>query len=496
MHVTKELAKTLRETGGASGPKTVLERVVFPNVPFEEKKPGGGGAGGAGGAGGVRRPAPASVGGGGGAGGGGGSGSAAKRPRTAENRALVMPAAGSALHYHPLPTIEQVGGVKVENEKLLGKLRRMITMKMGNARETVFPGAQPVSMTRENLHANVARDDYFVCEKSDGVRYLLYMLARQHYLIDRKFNFYSLNPPAPTREQPQKSYFPLRRTPHPDPDWAQAGTAEHHETLLDGELLIDIDPITQAQELVFCIFDAVLINGVSVMNCDLMERLRVVQNEVIMPRDQILRPELLVDPFAVRLKHMYHGGDTKFVLEKVLPTLHHGNDGLIFTPVDVPYKVGTCRELIKWKPPDQNSIDFMLREERRMGQRGHILELCSNGVTGFYGYIYVDEDQLRDIRLELGLPPDASIPNCVVECVQDPEWRVFRPPNSRTFANATQHSGVCPCPECYETGVWKYMRVRDDKSLPNDVGVVKKIQQSIRDGVVAQEVVDAIQGYA
>jgi hypothetical protein len=41
--------------------------------------------------------------------------------------------------------------------------------------------------------------------------------------------------------------------------------------------------------------------------------------------------------------------------------LMHENDGLIFTVDDCPYYPGTCEQIWKWKPIEQNSIDFVLR---------------------------------------------------------------------------------------------------------------------------------------
>lgn len=41
--------------------------------------------------------------------------------------------------------------------------------------------------------------------------------------------------------------------------------------------------------------------------------------------------------------------------------LMHENDGLIFTINACPYYPGTCNEIIKWKPPHMNTIDFKLQ---------------------------------------------------------------------------------------------------------------------------------------
>jgi len=41
--------------------------------------------------------------------------------------------------------------------------------------------------------------------------------------------------------------------------------------------------------------------------------------------------------------------------------LLHENDGLIFTLDAMPYYPGTCMEIIKWKPPHMNTIDFEIK---------------------------------------------------------------------------------------------------------------------------------------
>lgn len=41
--------------------------------------------------------------------------------------------------------------------------------------------------------------------------------------------------------------------------------------------------------------------------------------------------------------------------------LLHENDGLIFTVDACPYYPGTCEQIVKWKPPEMNTIDFQIK---------------------------------------------------------------------------------------------------------------------------------------
>lgn len=69
-------------------------------------------------------------------------------------------------------------GTPVEDEEFMAELRYRLWSDLLHrpTSSLQFPGSQPVSFTRRHLDL-LEREDYFVCEKSDGVRYLLYYTA-------------------------------------------------------------------------------------------------------------------------------------------------------------------------------------------------------------------------------------------------------------------------------------------------------------------------------
>ncbi|KAJ1729256.1 Dcp1p-Dcp2p decapping enzyme complex alpha subunit, partial [Coemansia biformis] len=124
--------------------------------------------------------------------------------------------------------IPSIPGVQVP--EYAAQTLRQLVATLVHAQRTMFPGSQPVSFTREHLRTELLNEDYFVCEKSDGVRVLVLMLVDKGYhgrpltyIITRK-NEYFIVPNA---------HFPLPES-H---DFSQY----HHQTLIDAELVIDIE---------------------------------------------------------------------------------------------------------------------------------------------------------------------------------------------------------------------------------------------------------------
>lgn len=251
------------------------------------------------------------------------------------------------------------------------KLVRFVKSEVRRMGGRAFPGSHPVSLTRENVQL-LEKEAYYVCEKTDGVRFLLVACGRLGcFFLGRKGDVRWVKLALPRR---------LPKGPLP-PNWQRS------DCLLDGELM----------GTTFYIFDAIFVDQF-VGNLPLPERLRLVQTEVIIPRMRFQ-----VDDFAVKLKRMYEASATRFVVEQVLPKID--NDGLIFTPVHRPYRPGTDYRLLKWKPPELNSVDFMCKGGKL---------LCAGG------------EEVGELDAADG----------IVECVMKGTWVLLRRRTDKLTANS------------------------------------------------------------
>lgn len=182
-----------------------------------------------------------------------------------------------------------------------------------------FPGMQPVSLDKSNV-SRLLSTDYHVCEKSDGIRILGFMIQKPSatgeastpafFITDRKYQFREL----------EGIPFPI----------TESGDSFHNETLVDGELVIDSNPSVNAQNgdgsevihtLSLYLFDLLTINGNSVMNLNLLQRFDRLWKGIIRPWDSYykLHPQLLDKfPFKLILKENFKSYHLSHVLKKVV----------------------------------------------------------------------------------------------------------------------------------------------------------------------------------
>ncbi|KAK3313407.1 mRNA capping enzyme alpha subunit-like protein [Apodospora peruviana] len=369
-------------------------------------------------------------------------------------------------HSHPIRDIAEPG-IKVSDYQAVKALREEVA-RLLKRNSQGFPGAQPVSFTRRHLD-ELRKEDYYVCEKSDGIRYLLYLTQDKytdketHYLIDRKNDYWYIHQ--------HNLHFPLPGEPN----------EYHKDTLIDGELVVDVMSDGR-KEPKFLVFDLLCLDGkADLLSKPLDKRLGYCKKHIMEPYDKLFKEfpdELKFQAFKVEMKDMQFSYGLQLMFERVLPHLRHENDGLIFTCRESPYQFGTDPHILKWKAPHDNTIDFRLRlnfpvvepdeQERAEGITEPFVDYDSvpearlmiftgndRGTPGYQMFkesLYLTEEEWERLK-ELGDP----FQNRVVECCLDSEKR------------------------------WRLYRFRDDKNEANHISTVNSVLESIKDGVARED---------
>ncbi|TCD64151.1 Dcp1p-Dcp2p decapping enzyme complex alpha subunit [Steccherinum ochraceum] len=312
-----------------------------------------------------------------------------------------------------------------------------------------FPGSQPVSFATNDLD-KLEKQDFWVCEKSDGVRVLLLVQTDLRtndqgvYFIDRHNSYRQLSGLFfPHHEDPRK---PLRNS------------------IIDGELVIDVDPRTKQETMRFLAFDCLVVDDQNVMARPLDKRYGRLQEWFYKPYSRMLRdhPQMAqTQPFEVKVKTVKMSYHAEEVFRVDIPALQHGNDGLIYTCVATPYTAGTDPNILKWKPPSENSIDFRL-----------VLRFppSPNKAT--------DPDYYAKPIFELHTWNGGSnYEFWDVMTVKDDEWEKLKSDGDQLDDRVVEvHWDV-------DNECWRMMRFRDDKPNGNHKSVVDGIIKSIADGV-------------
>uniref|UniRef100_I1JLS1 mRNA guanylyltransferase n=1 Tax=Glycine max TaxID=3847 RepID=I1JLS1_SOYBN len=189
------------------------------------------------------------------------------------------------------------------------------------------------------------------------------------------------------------------------------------------------------------------------------ERWKMLEKEVIEPRNherhniyQSRNPYYRYDlePFRVRRKDFWLLSTVTKLLKEFIKRLSHEADGLIFQGWDDPYIPRTHEGLLKWKYAYLNSVDFLFEVD---GDR-ELLFLNERG----------KKKLLEGNRVEFTDGSDPSLySGKIIECSWD-----------------------------FDKLEWKYMRIRTDKSTPNEFNTYRKVLRSIRDNITEEDLLNEI----
>ncbi|XP_063703716.1 mRNA-capping enzyme-like [Culicoides brevitarsis] len=296
-----------------------------------------------------------------------------------------------------------------------------------------FPGSQPVSMDRSNIKLLQIKP-YMVSWKADGTRYMMFIEKENEiYFFDRDFSCFKVsNLRFPSKNEPDKHIMC---------------------TLLDGEMVIDkVNGLSIPRYLVY---DIIKFNNEEIGSRSFIDRLKCIDKEIIAPRHEAMKRGAInkqKEPFSVRKKDFWEVSAASSLLgEKFAKSLSHEPDGLIFQPKMDPYTPGQCPEVLKWKPPELNSVDFklLIKEESGIGL-----------LTKKVGFLYVGglEAPFAQIKVTKDIK---HLHNKIIECK-------------------------------LENNSWKFMRERTDKSYPNSFNTAKAVCESIVHPVTKQFLLEFI----
>lgn len=344
----------------------------------------------------------------------------------------------------------------------LNSLRFEVNQLLGR-QSASFPGAQPVSFAAKHK-LELQKQDYYVCEKSDGIRCLMYMTVHQGhevtYLIDRKNDYYHVT----------QLHFPL----------ASNRVVEFHTgTLVDGELVNEAQPDGSVQ-VKYLVFDCLVLDHSRMMHRTLDKRLAYFRDKVYNPYRELYQKypeEVQYLPFIVDFKEMRLSYGIEMMFREVLPNLKHGNDGLIFTCKNTSYKFGTDQHILKWKSPNENSIDFMLDLEFPTVFPDEE-EIAESGDSS----PYFDYDDMPTFHLCVNMGDGREVRHSVM-FVEEEEWQEMKRPNEPL------HERIV---ECYldDQQRWRFLRWRQDKATANHISTVNSVMESIRDRVTEEDLLN------
>lgn len=276
-----------------------------------------------------------------------------------------------------------------------------------------FPGTLCVSLERRHMDALKAFP-YFAAEKTDGERYLLYIMRYEGenlvLLINRLCEVFILS----MMYVPRKLY---------------------DGTIMDGELILN----QQTDNYDYLVFDAVVVAGSYVGKRHFSQRMGVLQEAMYHYRFHTDH-----DTLHVRMKVFLPCQDMRALVEHVDRMRDvYATDGIIFVPENIPVIPGRNFKMFKWKDAAMHTVDFMIAPNNELRVYG--------GHGQCVGVAHLVEEDLAVVDLL----PMYTIVECKV---------------------------VDAC-----LGRWKLLKVRHDKSHPNDQMTYERTLLSIQDAITLKE---------
>jgi hypothetical protein len=219
-----------------------------------------------------------------------------------------------------------------------------------------FLGSMPINLFRSSLNI-VLQSDYYLTEKTDGVRYLFYIMRNESgngnicFFMNRSIKYFTV------------------------PNGDILANLFPPSTVLDGEIVFNIN----LKKSIFLIFDILCYDSKSKIDLPFIKRYECIKQEVIHRYDQTREhfkksyPDFRLDSLllchykrflpkkdiSTLLKCFHEESGERIYRDDNVFRSDHKTDGIIFQP-NVSYKVGKCYDLLKWKWSDLRSVDLQV----------------------------------------------------------------------------------------------------------------------------------------
>ena len=448
---------------------------------------------------------------------------------------------------------QTVNKCKEQNPEYLGHIVNNLNSRYNHSKKFNFPGLQVINMDREKLNYFTHFPERFLlCEKSDGVRYLLIQYKNGIcHLVGRNLQFYEIN----ISERLPPSYYPKE-------EW----TIDY---LLDGELILDdvneefddkskfIKLNGKFKKINFLIFDAVVIKGINigylpfrnrlielnklfkeeygiskyVKNCaksyinKLKDELKTNKSSnnsksLDFPNPNKLEKEILkIIPGTVTTNNVNNKYITLYMkdyfnfndverLNEFIKLLPHHNDGLIINVDDYPYYSGQSCEIFKWKPIEMNTIDFEIKYNKEKSK--YLLYVTNNetdgktisNLTPVEILCFESDDEKENFSKIYNRYENKLIAECFYDAnLSNKETAINNYYLSKIKSNTNEKipMNLDDFPNDNIKldlqklkGGWRFQRLRNDKSSGNYISTYQNIKVCIKENLHMEEILSTI----
>ena len=223
----------------------------------------------------------------------------------------------------------------IKNKQFITYLTKNINFNYGvKGSELTFPAPQPVSIEKKDF-SKLEQYLYSVSLKLDGVRFLMYFIRdkkenQQCIIINRALNFYNIS--------------------------IEAEDNLYNGTILDGEVIFN----EETKKWEFIIHDALMLCGNKINKLTHSVRL----GDTTMCIQSLINNNSDTNTFTLIVKKFYPFSEINDFIDNVY-SKSTNNDGLIFMPEMLPVISGTQYSMLKWKPENKHTFDFLIKENEK-----------------------------------------------------------------------------------------------------------------------------------